>query len=435
MTKTNPVCMTEIRTWKSVVIWSIISAAFIGPGSVTTAVAAGSSYRLDLLWAVTFSTVACLVVQEVAARITIATGMNVGQTFTLKFSKHRRNTLKWIIGGSVIAGCAAYEAGNILGAVSGLDLLTGLDSVILTVFVTLIAFGLLWKGSPQWIFNLMAILVAVMGISFLYMALTQEFGMWELTKASVVPVIPSGSQLLILGLVGTTVVPYNIFLGSGISHGQTVPVMRVGLSISVIMGGLITAFILVAGTALSGFTSFDALYHDFEVKAGKTAALGLALGLFAAGFASTITAPYGSAIITRTVFDAKEESKVRMVWIGVLLTGFIIGISGVNPIPVIVIVQALNGLILPMLVIFLILVINDSKMIPTEFRHGHFYNAILLIVLGIITLMSLNNVDDALVSAFGLDVSGHFTAVMILTAAIVIVVAKMVYLRKNANDQ
>jgi Mn2+/Fe2+ NRAMP family transporter len=103
---------------------------------------------------------------------------------------------------------------------------------------------------------------------------------------------------------------------------------------------------------MSGFTSFSTLYNDFEMKAGKTAALGLALGLFAAGFASTITAPYGSAIISRTVFEAKEENKVRMVWIGVLMTGFIIGISGVNPIPVIVIVQALNGLILPMLVIF-----------------------------------------------------------------------------------
>jgi NRAMP (natural resistance-associated macrophage protein)-like metal ion transporter len=212
--------MTEIRTWKSVVIWSIISAAFIGPGSVTTAVAAGSSFRLDLLWAVSFSTIACLVVQEVAARITIATGMSVGQTFALKVSKRRRNSMNWIIGGSVIAGCAAYEAGNILGAVSGLELLTGLNRVLLTIFVTLVSLGLLWKGSPQWIFNLMAILVAVMGVSFLFMALTQDFGVWELTKASVVPIVPAGSQLLILGLVALRLFHTIFFSAQGSARGK-----------------------------------------------------------------------------------------------------------------------------------------------------------------------------------------------------------------------
>ena len=67
------------KTWRSVIIWSIISAAFIGPGSVTTAVAAGALYNLDLMWAVTFSIAACIALQEVAARLTIASGLNVGQ--------------------------------------------------------------------------------------------------------------------------------------------------------------------------------------------------------------------------------------------------------------------------------------------------------------------------------------------------------------------
>ena len=127
-------------------IWSIISAAFIGPGTVTTAVSAGSSFGLGLLWAVTFATAACIVLQEVAARITIASGKNLGQTLTVKFGKSSGNFLKWLIGGSVIAGCAAYEAGNILGAVSGLNLLTSSDTALLTILVTLSSFLLLWRG-------------------------------------------------------------------------------------------------------------------------------------------------------------------------------------------------------------------------------------------------------------------------------------------------
>ena len=112
----------------SIVLWSVVSAAFIGPGTITTAVTAGSSYGLDLLWAIFFSAIACLILQEIAARITIASGKNLGQVLTQKFGTRKGRFLKFFIGGSVILGCAAYEAGNILGAVSGLNLLTGIDA-------------------------------------------------------------------------------------------------------------------------------------------------------------------------------------------------------------------------------------------------------------------------------------------------------------------
>jgi manganese transport protein len=413
------------------VIWSIISAAFIGPGTVTTAVSAGSSFKLDLLWAVTFATVACIVLQEVAARITIATGMNVGQALTVKFGRRNGKFLKWLIGGSVIAGCAAYEAGNILGAVSGLNLLTGISGTILTTVVTVVSFVFLWRGSPGWISNLMMLLVVIMGISFFLVALRQELSAADVISASIRPVIPANGELLLLGLVGTTVVPYNIFLGSGISKGQTVPMMRVGLAISILIGGLITAFILIAGTAITDFSSFTNLYNDFKVKVGKGAAISLALGLFAAGFSSAITAPYASAVIARTVFEAKEEKNIRAVWMAVLLTGFFIGLSGVRPIPVILAVQAINGLILPLLVVFLILVINDIKLIPAAFRHGHLYNVLLLVVLGSVTLISLNNVDKALISGFRVNHSGHLIIVLILAAAVVVAVGVMIYWKKE----
>lgn len=272
-----------------------------------------------------------------------------------------------------------------------------------------------------------------MGISFFLVALTQKISVLELITASIVPVIPPNGQFLLLGLVGTTVVPYNIFLGSGISKGQTVPMMRVGLAISIFIGGLITAFILIAGTAISDFSSFNSLYHDFETKVGKGAAIGLALGLFAAGFSSAVTAPYASAIISRTVFDVKDDNRIRLVWIAVLMTGFIIGISGVRPIPVILIVQALNGLILPILVIFLILVVNDSRLIPSQFHHGHLYNVVLLTVLGAVTLISLNNVDKVLISSFQLNHTGHLTVVLILSALTVIAVAGIVYRQRLSH--
>ncbi len=422
--------MEKNKTWKSVVIWSIISAAFIGPGTVTTAVSAGSQFRLDLLWAVTFATIACIILQEVAARITITSGLNLGQSLTKIFGAKRGTYLRWFIGGSVIAGCAAYEAGNILGAVAGMQLITGLNTELLTVIITAISFFLLWKGSPVWISNLMMFLVVVMGIAFVMVASMQDFSWGELIRSSIVPSLPPHSELLVLGLVGTTVVPYNVFLGSGISKGQTVPLMRIGVTISIFIGGLITACILVAGIAITDFSSFANLYADFEMKVGRGAAIALALGLFAAGFSSAVTSPYASAIIAKTVFEVKEERKARSVWITVLAIGFFVGISGVKPIPVILLVQALNGLILPFLVIFLIVAINDPDLIPKEYRHGVLYNIILLIMLGGVVMISLNNIDKTLISAFGMNSSGHFTSVMIISGVVVALTGGLIYKRR-----
>lgn len=103
----------------SVILWSVISAAFIGPGTVTTAVTAGSRYEIQLLWAVVFATIACIVLQEVSARIIIASGLNFGQALEMKFGIQAGRWIKWVVAGPVLLGCAAYEAGNILGAVSG----------------------------------------------------------------------------------------------------------------------------------------------------------------------------------------------------------------------------------------------------------------------------------------------------------------------------
>ncbi|MEJ1241239.1 divalent metal cation transporter [Chryseolinea sp. T2] len=406
------------KTWRSVIIWSIISAAFIGPGSVTTAVAAGALYNLDLMWAVTFSIAACIALQEVAARLTIASGLNVGQALIKLFGDRSGRRLQWFLGVSVIGGCAAYEAGNIVGAVAGLQLMTGLGAVVTTVVVSTTCFIVLWNKNPAWIFNLMAFLVALMGVAFCALAATQEISWGYAVRSSVVPVIPEGSHLTILALVGTTVVPYNIFLGSGISEGQTVPIMRVGLIISILMGGLITAAILIAGTTITDFSSFESLYTELETKVGSLGAVALALGLFGAGFASAITSPYAAAVITRTVFEVQNERTVKLVWIGVLLTGFIIGVSGLKPIPVIVVVQAVNGFILPFMVIFLLLVINDPAITPKEFMHGWLYNAVLLITLWGFCMISLDNIDKSALDAIHITRSNHIVASVVISTVV-----------------
>jgi Mn2+/Fe2+ NRAMP family transporter len=405
----------------SVILWSVISAAFIGPGTVTTAVSAGSQFQLQLLWAVVFATIACIVLQEVSARITIASGLSLGRAIEKKFGEQRGFWIKWLVGGSVVMGCAAYEAGNILGGTAGLLLLFEGNGKIYTILLAFVAAWVLWSGQGKWISTIMTVLVGMMGIAFLALALNGNFTLSELIFSSVVPSIPEGSALLTLGLVGTTIVPYNLFLGSGISKGQTIPLMRIGLTISVLIGGLITIWILMAGTLVGNFTSFSELASEFQQKIGMVGVYALGIGLFAAGFSSAITSPYAASIIASSVFGAEKKNTVRLVWGAVLLIGFIFGISGVKPIPVILTVQALNGLILPLITGFLILIVNDRNLIPENARHAGWYNVILLLILGSVLLIGLNNIDKTFVTVFELS-SSHFSlvaAVSVLTTGYV----------------
>ena len=101
----------------NILFWSIISAAFIGPGTVTTATKAGSDFQFQLLWALSFSTLACLVLQEASARSTIYSGMNLGQAIKYHYmGKRAQVPVLVLIVGAIILGCAAYETGNILGS-------------------------------------------------------------------------------------------------------------------------------------------------------------------------------------------------------------------------------------------------------------------------------------------------------------------------------
>jgi len=401
----------------SVILWSVISAAFIGPGTVTTAVTAGSQFQLQLLWAVTFATLGCIVLQEISARITIASGLTFGESLIKKFGERNGKLLQWIVGGSVVLGCAAYEAGNILGAVAGLNLITGIRTDLLTVLVTLTAGFILWIGGKNWISNLMMGLVVIMGVAFAALAFSQDITFASLISSSVIPQIPNGSELIVLGLVGTTIVPYNVFIGAGISKGQTIPLMRIGLAVSILIGGLITAAILIAGVSIESFSSFPELASAMTLQMGPWAGHALAWGLFAAGFSSAITSPYASSLIATTVFDLKENSKVRMIWMIVLLTGFAFGISGVKPIPVILAVQALNGLILPLLTLYLIIIVNDNSIMGSA-AHNKAYNLVLLLILFIVSLIGLNNIDKTLSAVFELN-TDHLLITALLSIAIV----------------
>ena len=380
----------------SVLFWSVISAAFIGPGSVTACAMAGSRFGLNLLWALTFSTLSTILLQEAAARITIASGLSLGELLTQTYGPR----VRWLMGtlfGAVTLGCAAYQAGNILGAVSGLSLLTGVSTEGLTLIVGIICLALLWQGSTRLIANFLGLVVFGMGLAFAYVAANTSPDVGALAKALVTPSLPSDGAVLVIGLIGTTIVPYNLFLGSGISQGQSLAEMRWGIGLAVLIGGLISMAILVSGTLVTGDFTFQTVAQTLASRLGSWAGMLFAFGLFAAGFTSALTAPLAAAVTGRSLLGWTERSGAyRATWLGVMTVGLVFGLLGVKPVPVIVLAQAANGLLLPVVTVFLLIAVNNKTLLSDEYRNRPWQNIAMLAVVAVTAFLGLRNIWLAL---------------------------------------
>ncbi len=284
----------------SVLLWSVLAAAFIGPGTVTTCALAGHDYGVSLGWALAFSVLACVVLQEAAARLAIVTGDDVGLALRRRFSGGVGVAIGAVVVGAVIVGCAAYEAGNILGAIAGVRLVVDVPVGGLAVSCAVVAAVLLWPGKTGLIATAMGALVTIMGVAFAVIAVevvgdVGEVG--DVARGLVMPSLPDGSALVVLGLVGTTVVPYNLFLGSGLARGQHDDVdgalaqSRFGIVVAVFLGGAVSVAIVVAGAATDdGPFSLESLQQVVVQTLGQRATMLLPVGLFCAGLSSAVTA-------------------------------------------------------------------------------------------------------------------------------------------------
>lgn len=87
----------------------------------------------------------------------------------------------------------------------------------------------------------------------------------------------------------------------------------------------------------------------------------------------------------------------RLTWAGVISAGLILGTLDVKPVPAIILAQAVNGVLLPVVAVFLTLAVNDRQLIPREFLNTTLVNALTLLIVLIASFLGLNNLWRAVV--------------------------------------
>jgi Mn2+/Fe2+ NRAMP family transporter len=377
---------------------ALVSAAFIGPGTVTACTLAGANYGYVLLWALLFATVATIILQEMSARLGLVTQQGLGQNLRTLL---QHSFWKWPLFGLIVValylGNAAYEAGNLSGAALGLNAIIQANDSIYNLAVLVmagLAASLLWFGSYRHIEKILLVLVLLMATAFILTFILVKPDMSALFEGLLRPNLPEGSLLTVIALIGTTIVPYNLFLHASAvkSKWQSVEDLgraRTDTAISIGLGGLIT--ILIASTAAASMfsrqlpvTGVADMAQQLEPLFGGFSTIMLGLGLFAAGLSSALTAPLATSYAMTEILGIKagpNSMVFRVVAISVISIGAGLSLTGIKPLTVIVAAQFANGLLLPIIAVFLLYAMNQKRLL------GQYTNSWMVNLLGLSVLL------------------------------------------------
>ena len=381
----------------------LVAAAFIGPGTITVCTIAGVKFGYALLWAMLLSVLATIVLQEMAARLGIIT--QKGLTTLLK----SEISLRWIrisvlgiILIAIVFGNAAYEAGNISGATLGLEAVFGKEGQKFYPWIIgVIAFLLLYRGSYKILERTFIGLVGLMSLSFIITAVITKPNIAELMRATFKPTIKSDSLLTIIALIGTTVVPYNLFLHAALVREKwqdksDLKTARTDTVLSVILGGLVSMAVMVSASAIPSTEVNNALElaRSLEPLYGNAARYFMGIGLFAAGITSAITAPLAAAYVVNNCFGwnaGLRDARFRAVWAVILLLGVSSLSLQLSPIEIIQFAQVANGLLLPVIAILLLWILNKSSVMG-RYKNTVWNNIGALIILLIVTILGFKSI-------------------------------------------
>jgi Mn2+/Fe2+ NRAMP family transporter len=376
----------------------LVAAAFIGPGTVTVCTLAGVDFGYTLLWAMVLSILATIILQEMAARLGVVSQKGLSEIIRQEIEHPIiKGFAVILIVCAIVVGNAAYEGGNISGGALGMETLFGnptirlydLELKLLPIVIGALAFILLYVGNYRILERFLVILVVLMSIAFLMTALVTKPNLLQILKSAFIPSIPENSILTIVGLIGTTVVPYNLFLHASLAKTKwkdktDLSYARKDTIIAVVLGGIVSMSIIISASAIQSqdISNASDLAKGLEPLFGVYAKYFLSIGLFAAGITSAITAPLAAAFVASGCLGWEshlKSLKFRAVWIFILGLGVIFSSMGFKSIEIIKFAQVANGLLLPIIAGFLLWVMNKTSVLGS-YKNTKLHNIFGLVI-------------------------------------------------------
>ena len=381
----------------------LIAAAFIGPGTITVCTLAGVGFGYTLLWAMLLSVIATIVLQEMAARLGIISRKGLTEVIRSEIGNRTlRSFILVVILAAIVIGNAAYEAGNISGASLGMEAVFGSRGLaVYPLIIGIFAFILLYLGSYKMLEKVFMGLVGLMSLSFIITVVITRPDIKEIFRGLFLPAIPDQSLLTILAIIGTTVVPYNLFLHANLvkekwSSISDLDSAKQDTMISVFLGGLVSMCVIIAAASIPSKNITNALEmaKGLEPLYGSTARYFMGIGLMAAGITSAVTAPLAAAYVANNCFGWKASMKdlrFRAVWTVVLVIGVVSMSFDFRPIEIIQFAQVANGLLLPIIAILLLWMLNKPE-IMGRYKNTAWHNLLALLIIFLVLVLGIKSI-------------------------------------------
>jgi NRAMP (natural resistance-associated macrophage protein)-like metal ion transporter len=359
-------------------------------GGITTYSLAGAQYGEKLLWTLIPITIALVVVQEMSARMGVITGKGLADLIRENYGV---KVTFWIMMALLVADVGNTVA-EFSGAAASLQIF-GVPPWLSVPAVALAVWLLVLKGtykSVEKVF-LVACLVYVAYPISSFMAHPD----WPVVlKATVTPTFEwSGSYVaMLVGVVGTTIAPWmQFYLQSAVVEKGIKPEHYAHSRFDVIVGCIITdvvAFFIIVACAATLFKAgvkvetADQAAMALAPLAGVHASWLFAFGLFNASFFAATILPLATSYYVCEAFgwesgiDKRWEQAPQFYWLytGIVFVGAaVVLIPNLPLLQIMLISQIINGMLLPFILIFMLLLINNEKLMGT-YRNGPVFNGI-----------------------------------------------------------
>ncbi len=386
----------------------LVSVGYMDPGNWGTDLAAGASYRFDLLWVVALSSFMAIIMQVCSARLGIVTGKDLAQACRDYLPGWTRWP-NWLACEIAIGACDLAE---VLGSAVALNLLFHIPlfwAVLITAFDVLLILALQGFGM-RFIEALIATLVAtIAGCYFIEIFVLPQTtpSFLEMGSALLTPGFRREGMIVgAIGIIGATVMPHNLYLHSALVRtrqlGTDESTIRRAIKFNTIdtVAALSLAFFVNAAILVLAATTFygreGATLASGEVVAfgedadwirvayltlapllGATAASTLfAVALLASGQSSTITGTLAGQVVMEGFMRWRLRPWVRRIItrsIAIVPAVVIIGVRGgaSSVTDLLVLSQVVLAMQLP-LAMFPLLYFTSSKRLMGRFRNGWF---------------------------------------------------------------
>jgi manganese transport protein len=286
--------------------------AYVDPGNFATNIAGGAKYGYLLLWVLLSANLMAMLIQNLSAKIGIATGRNLPELCR----EHFPRSVSWGLWVQAELIAMATDLAEFVGAAIALNLLFGVPLFHAGLITAVVAFGILGlqaKGHRRF----EAVIAGLLGLiilGFLYDTLRIGFDAGQAAKGFIPGFAGTDSVLLATGILGATVMPHVIYLHSALTQNR-IPTnddgerrrllrfQRLDITIAMGLAGLVNMSMLVIAASLFhdhgliGLDSIEEAHTQFRALAGGSAALAFALALLASGLASSSVGTYAGQVV------------------------------------------------------------------------------------------------------------------------------------------